>query len=82
MILDGILIWAYLLIAWIISFFPAYTGLPSGMQSAIDYVAGVSKGISCIYPTGTMGTQMTIILSTAAALLLVRFFAWLFKWHI
>jgi len=79
MITTGILTFLNSVIAWIISIFPAYTGLPTELQNAITWIGGTGAGMACIVPVDTYRAQILIIMYTAGLLLLVRFFAWMFN---
>lgn len=70
------------IIQWFIDLLPTYSGLPSGITSAITTISGGMKGFECIVPVSTYQTQFAIIVAIAGALLGFRFFAWVFKWRV
>lgn len=79
---DYIIHFAYIIVAWVLSLLPAYDGLPSGITSGASTIAGYMKGLDCIVPVATYQAQFAIIAGIALALLGFRFFAWLFKWRV
>jgi len=79
MVTTGLINFGYLIISWVLSLLPVYTGLPTEIQSALTWIGGTGAGLSCIVPVDTYRAQILIIVYTAVILLGIRFFAWIFN---
>jgi len=79
MVTTGLINFGYLIISWVLSLLPVYTGFPTEMQNAITWIGGTGAGLSCIVPVDTYRAQIVIIVYLAIILLGIRFFAWIFN---
>lgn len=72
------------IIAWyiglILGLLPVYSGLPTGMESAIDTIAGYTSQIGDIFPLGTFWTVIQVIIVIELAILVFNFVSWVFHW--
>jgi len=79
MITDALINFGALIGEFFIGILPAFSGLPSGLSSALNWMLGLMRGIADLLP---MTTIMQIVLLTAAieiSLLGFRFVAWLLR---
>jgi len=67
-------------ISWLISLFPAYEGLPAGFSTAVATFSGNVRSFECVFPLDTLWDILVLNFWIALALLVFRFFRWVFKW--
>jgi len=80
MIGDFVLVNLKSIVDWILSKFPAYSGLPTGVSDAVSYMSGKFQGLSCILPINDMYTIATYSFWIAVAYLTFKFVRFVFKW--
>jgi len=80
MITEVLINLIYSIVSALLSLFPEFTGLPSGMGSAIDYIASFTYQIGDILPTATMWTIIKLSITLELAILSFNFLAWVFHW--
>jgi len=78
MITDKLIDLIYAIANFIISLFPAYTGLPTGMHSAIDYVFSSIAAIADFFPMSTVWTIFFLWASIEVSLMVIKMILWAF----
>jgi len=73
----SILVWYFGLILGLL---PSYSGLPSGMETAMDTIAGYASQVGDILPTGTLWTIIKAMIVIELGILVFNFVAWIFHW--
>lgn len=73
----SILVWYFGLILGLL---PTYSGLPTGMESAMDTIANYTAQIGDIMPTGTIWTIIQAVIVIELGILVFNFVAWIFHW--
>lgn len=82
MIVDKFIEYFFFLpISYILSFFPAYTGLPASLETGIDYLASFTSTAGDIFPIGTFYTIIGLTLTLEAGILAFTTVAWLIHWR-
>jgi len=82
MITDAFITIITNIVQFIIGLFPAYTGLPTQLDSGLTWILGLLNDIGGFIPLDTFFTILGLIVSLETGILLFRFFAWVFKWNI
>jgi len=80
MIIDALISLPVAVLTAIISLLPDYTGLPSGMSSALDYVLNFTLQVGDILPTQTIWAVILATLTLEVAIMAFNSLAWLFHW--
>jgi len=78
MIFSTILDLIYYGITLFIGLLPTYTGLPSGLITAINYIFHTVASISDFFPMGTVWTIFFLWVTTEVVFMLVKFLVWSF----
>jgi len=80
MITDILINIPIVLLTAVIELLPDYTGLPSGMSSALDYVLNFTLQVGDILPTQTIWAVILATLTLEVAIMAFNSLAWLFHW--
>jgi len=81
MIIDGLISLPIAVLSAIIGLLPDYSGLPSGMSSAMDYILNFTLQIGDIPPTSTIWAIVLLTLVIEIAIMAFNSLAWLLHWR-
>jgi len=80
MITDGLISLPIAVLNFIIGLLPDYSGLPSGMTTAIEWGADLSEQVGSILPTDVIWTIILLVITIEIAILGFNTIAWLLHW--
>jgi len=81
MIIDAIISLPIAVLSYIVGLLPTYSGLPSTMSTAIDYILNMTLKVGDILPTATMWQVALSIMTIELAIMGFRTVAWLLHWN-
>lgn len=71
----------YSIITFLLDLLPAFTGLPSGLSSAVVTAGSYIAGIVAFFPATTLFQIALLEIGIELAILLFHFLAWVFHWR-
>jgi len=80
MITDGIISLPIAVLDYIIDLLPDYSGLPSGMENALDYILNFTLQLGDLLPTNTIWSIILLTVSIEVGILAFNTIAWLMHW--
>jgi len=80
MIIDGLISLPIAVLTAVIGLLPAYDGLPSAMNTALNFILDKTLQIGDILPTGTLWTIILLTISIETGIMLFNTLAWLLHW--
>lgn len=81
MILSALIALFVVVMSSVIGLFPTYSGLPSGMSSALTTVTGAIGGVLDFFPKSTLISVVSLLVSIELAIWGFHVVAWLFHWR-
>jgi len=81
MIVDFFLNAIRVTLEFAIGYLPAYTGLPSGMETAINFVGQSLMTVSEWIPLDTLVQYFLYVVYIEIGISLFRLLAWIFHWN-
>jgi len=83
MLIDVLISWIAYIVSWILSNLPAYTGLPTGMVTAIDFFFRQVTNVCSLVPGPCESAPLVIASAIGISFAVVGFHAvsWFFHWR-
>jgi hypothetical protein len=80
MITDGLISLPIAVLTYLVGLLPDYSGLPSGMETAITTIGSYIAQTGDILPLDTIGTVIGLIIAIELVIMTFNTLAWLFHW--
>jgi len=80
MITDGLISLPLAVLSFLIGLLPSYSGLPTGMASAIDTIASYMWAIGDLLPTDTIWIIVLLVFAIEIVIMAFNTVAWLLHW--
>jgi len=81
MIIDGLISLPIAVLSAIIGLLPDYTGLPSAMNTSLDFILAQTLAIGDILPTDTIWQVILLTLAIEIGIMAFRTLSWLLHWN-
>jgi len=81
MIIDAIISLPIAVLSYIVGLMPTYSGIPSTMSTAIDYILNLTLKVGDILPTSTMWQVALLTITIELAIMSFRIVAWFLHWN-